>query len=181
MARRGGELARAGTTALLLLVLSTGCGHSQAPLTGPVPAPPDRAEGNAEPFGLPEADPFAAKCGDRPLPDFAPSLAGPDGPRVWGLVGLQGFAFGQQVAPNGLEFNPLFALGVDLNVWLWPSQRLYLFTESNFWGQRAAPGVTNPSQGAFDFSKREFDFNSGFAWNYVGPLEARVFAYSFNN
>lgn len=39
----------------------------------------------------------------------------------------------------------------------------------------------NPSQGSFDFSKREFDFDLGAAWNYAGSWEARVFAYSFNN
>src|SRR5262249_53454564 len=53
--------------------------------------------------------------------------------------------------------------------------------DSSFWGQRATPGVTNPSQGAFDFSKREFDFDGGLAWNYYGALEARAFAYSYNN
>jgi hypothetical protein len=33
----------------------------------------------------------------------------------------------------------------------------------------------------FDFSKRELDLSLGAAWNYAGPWEARVFAYSFNN
>src|SRR5262249_29422375 len=85
------------------------------------------------------------------------------------------------VAPNGLEFKPLFALDVNLNLWLWREQRVYLFSDTRFWGQKPAPGITNASQGAFDFSKREFDFDLGVAWNYYGTLEARTFAYSFNN
>ena len=183
MASRSGELALPGTLTILLLAASTTCAQNQAPLNGPLSAALDGATfgSGANPMALPEAEPFGPTCEDLRLPDFPPSLAGPDGPRVWGLIGLEGYAFGQRVAPNGLEFNPLFTLGVDLNVWLWQSQGLYLFTESNFWGQRAAPGVTNASQGVFDFSKREFDFTSGVAWNYFGNLEARVFAYSNNN
>jgi len=100
---------------------------------------------------------------------------------VWGVTGLRGYVFGQQVAPNGLEFKPLFSLDLNLNFWLWPEQRLYTFTDTRFWGQKAAPGITNPSQGVFDFSKREFDLDLGLAWNYYGNLEARAFAYSFNN
>jgi hypothetical protein len=103
------------------------------------------------------------------------------GPLAWGIAGLRGYAFGQQVAPNGLEFNPLFTLDLDLNLWVWRDQRLYAFCDTRFWAQRPAPGVTNPSQGVFDFSKREFDLDLGAAWNYSGSLEARAFAYSFNN
>ena len=84
-------------------------------------------------------------------------------------------------APNGVEYNPLFALDLNFNLWLWQAQGLYAFSDSHFWGQKAAPDVTNPSQGAFDFSKREYDINAGLAWNYAGPLEARLFAYSYNN
>jgi hypothetical protein len=58
---------------------------------------------------------------------------------------------------------------------------VYLFTDAEFWAQRPTPGVTNANQGAFDFSKREFDFDAGVAWNYCGALEARAFAYSLNN
>jgi hypothetical protein len=98
-----------------------------------------------------------------------------------GVLGLRGYVFGQQVAPNGLEFNPLFSLDLGLNIWLWREERLYAFADTRFWGQKAGPGVTNPSQGVFDFSKREFDLDLGIAWNYCGMLEARAFAYSFNN
>ena len=121
-----------------------------------------------------------APCGlgqtDAP-PDPPPPRDAP----VWGVAGLRGFALGEQVAPNGLEFHPLFSLELDFNFWVWRAQRVYLFADDTFWGQRAAPGVTNPTQGAFDFSKREFDFSGGAAWNYAGPWEARAFAYSFNN
>jgi hypothetical protein len=104
-----------------------------------------------------------------------------DGPLTWGVVGVRGYIHGEQIAPNGLEFDPLFSLDVDLNLWLWRQEGMYLFADTRFWGQKASPGVTNANQGAFDFSKREFDLNMGAAWNYYGPLEARAFAYSFNN
>src|SRR5208283_5132847 len=104
-----------------------------------------------------------------------------DGPTVWGIAGIRGFPAAEQVAPNGLEFTPLFTLDLDFNLWLWRSQGVYLFTDSRFWAQKAAPGITNASQGAFDFSKREFDLTIGTAWNYCSSWEARVFAYSFNN
>jgi hypothetical protein len=100
---------------------------------------------------------------------------------VWGILDLRGFPLGEQVAPNGVEYKPLFLLDLDFNIMLWRQQRLYLFADSFFWGQKAAPGITNSSQGAFDFSKREFDLDLGAAWNYAGSWEARVFAYSLNN
>lgn len=102
-------------------------------------------------------------------------------PIAWGIAGLRAFAFDQQIAPNGLEYKPLFALDLNFNVWLWRDERVYLFSDASFWGQRAAPGITNSSQGPFDFSKRELDLSLGAAWNYCGPLEARAFVYSFNN
>jgi hypothetical protein len=100
---------------------------------------------------------------------------------VWGIVGLNGFAYGEHMASNGLTFKPLFCLNLDFNLWLWRQERLYLFSEGCFWGQKSAVGITNANQGAFDFSKREFDLAGGLAWNYAGRWEARAFAYSFNN
>jgi hypothetical protein len=100
---------------------------------------------------------------------------------VWGVAGLRGIVAGPRTAPNGLTYHPLFSLDLDLNVWLWPSQRAYLFTDARFWGQRAEGNIGNGRQGHWDFSKREFDLAIGGAWNYCGPLEARVFAYSLNN
>lgn len=117
--------------------------------------------------------------------DSTNSLTVPaDGPipqAVWGILDMRGFPSGQQVASNGVEYKPLFLLDLDFNIMLWREQGLYLFLDSSFWGQKAAAGITNPSQGSFDFSKREFDLNLGVAWNYTGPLEARLSAYSFNN
>jgi hypothetical protein len=111
-----------------------------------------------------------------------PSLpAVPTGPTAWGIAGIHLFPYGERTGPNGAEYNQLFSLDLDLNLWLWREQRVYLFAESEFWGQKPGPGITNPSQGSFDFSKREFDYDLGLAWNVYGPFEARVFAYSFNN
>ena len=102
-------------------------------------------------------------------------------PPVWGIVGLKGYPTGEHVAPNGVRFQQIFSTDLSFNMWLWRQQHLYLFVDSVFWAQKAAPGITNSSQGAFDFSKREYDLTPGIAWNYWGPLEGRVFAYSFNN
>jgi hypothetical protein len=104
-----------------------------------------------------------------------------DGPTVFGILDLRGYFFGDHVAANGVEFAQLFSLDVDFNIWLWRQEGAYAFLESRFWGQKPQPGVTNANQGVFDFSKREFDLTGGFAWNYAGPWEARVFAYSYNN
>jgi len=78
-------------------------------------------------------------------------------------------------------FDPLFAVNQSFNIGLLPDKKLYLFVDTNFWMQRPGAGITNPSQGNFDFSKREFDVNSGIAWNYSGAWEARVSVYALNN
>jgi hypothetical protein len=103
------------------------------------------------------------------------------GALVWGAAGVRGYAPGARTGPNGVGYQALFSLDLDFNVWLWRRQGVYAFNDGRFWGQRAAPGITNPSQSALDFSKREFDETVGVAWNYYGRLEARAFAYSFNN
>jgi hypothetical protein len=142
------------------------------------PAPPAPVEASAA-----QALPAPTASRAEPPPDGGLPAA-PPGPRpvaVWGLAGLRGYAFGEEVAPNGLEFNQLFSLDLDFNVMLWRDQGLYLFSDARFWGQKPGAGVTNANQGIFDFSKREFDFTLGAAWNYYGRLEARVFAYSDNN
>jgi hypothetical protein len=102
-------------------------------------------------------------------------------PEVWGFFGMRGFFAGTQLAPNGFTFNPLFAVDSDFNISILPNKKLYLFIDSTFWGQKAGNGVTNPTQGSFDFSKREFDVTGGLAWNYWGPLELRFFGYAQNN
>lgn len=131
------------------------------------PSPVPTAE---EPTDLPA---YFDRSKDRPTAELYPT--------VWGLAGLRGYLYGEQVAPNGVEFTPIFSGEWHFNLWLWRAQHLYAFTDSVFWAQKAGLGVTNPSQGAFDFSKREFDLSAGFAWNYSGRWEARAFAYSFNN
>jgi hypothetical protein len=99
---------------------------------------------------------------------------------VWGIIDFSGVYAGSRMAPNGVPFDPLFSLEFDFNLWLWRSQGLYMFTDTRFWAQRAGLGVTNPDQ-KIDFSKREYDFDIGSAWNYAGPLEFRTFGYSLNN
>jgi hypothetical protein len=107
----------------------------------------------------------------------------PRGVDVWGLAGINGYFMGERMAPNGVGFQPIFSLDSSLNIGILPNQKLYLFVDTLFWGQKANPraGITNPKQGSFDFSKREFDINIGFAWNYTGPWEFRIFAYADNN
>ena len=100
---------------------------------------------------------------------------------VWGAIGASGYFAGQRIAPNGLEYNQLFSIDLDFNIWVQRQYGVYLFTDTSFRAQAATPGVTNASQGAFDFSKREYDLSGGVAWNYHGPLELRAFAYSYNN
>jgi hypothetical protein len=130
----------------------------------------------------PEAGPdIRALPRAEPSPELTAPGAGPQLQTVWGILDFRGFPLGDQMASNGVEFHQLFLLDLNFNIMLWREKRLYLFADSAFWGQKAAPGITNPTQGQFDFSKREFDFDLGAAWNYGGSWEARVFAYSFNN
>jgi hypothetical protein len=114
-------------------------------------------------------------------PALSESPAPPAIVSVWGVAGLRGFALGDHLAPNGVEFKPLFSLDLNFNLWLYRPAGVYLFADSSFWGQKPAPGQTNPAQGPFDFSKREFDFDGGLAWNYWRFLEVRAYAYSYNN
>jgi hypothetical protein len=142
---------------------------------------------------LPEADPNSPSPAHDTLcwwepPSVPEDAAAPVVPEhhlawaeLWGFVGLNFFPVGTRTAPNGLPFHPLFDADSELNVGLLPHKRLYLFMDLDFWGQRATNGVTNPHQGSFDFSKREFDVTGGLAWNYWGPLELRAFGYALNN
>jgi len=175
-----------------LLWLVAGCAHGLGPLAAPADPPaaqasPDGAAAGGSPVspdGAASLGPAGPPVSPEPEATHAPDtpvLAGPDDRVVWGVVGLRGYPAGEHIASNGVEFKQLFALDLNFNIWLWRGGRLYLFSDSSFWGQKAAPGITNPTQGAFDFSKREFDFAGGLAWNYHGAWEARLFAYSFNN
>jgi hypothetical protein len=100
---------------------------------------------------------------------------------VWGLTALRAVGAGPRNAPNGEEYHPLFSWDLNFNAWLWRSKRVYFFSESNFWGEKAEYGVTNAKDGGLGFSKREFDLTLGPAWNYYGFWEGRLFAYSYNN
>ena len=100
---------------------------------------------------------------------------------VWGFLDMPVYATGTRMAPNGVAFDPLFALNASFNIGLLPGKKLYLFSDSSFWMQRPGFGITNPSQGNLDFSKREFDFVAGVAWNYFGSFELRASAYGLNN
>ncbi len=102
-------------------------------------------------------------------------------PTVWGLISVPAFLGGTRMAPNGVAFNPIFAIGFDFNLGLYNQRTVYLFMNNDFWAQRAGAGVTNSKQGSFDFSKREYDLNVGVAYNYWDNFEARVYAYSLNN
>jgi hypothetical protein len=144
-----------------------------------VPVPPV-SEGTP-PDPIAPSEPSASLVQPAPQQDVSGDPMERVGPLVFGVAGLRAFAFGTQVAPNGATFHPLFAADLNFNLWLWRTQGVYLYEDSTFWGQRAGVGITNPSQGAFDFSKRELDQDVGIAWNYYGRLEARVFAYSYNN
>lgn len=104
-----------------------------------------------------------------------------EGPSVFGVVGFRGFADGKRMAPNGYEFTPIGDLAMNFNLWFWREHHLYGFADGDFWLQKAAPGITNARQGAFDFSKREFDMDLGLAWNYWGAQEFRFSMYSLNN
>lgn len=164
---------------------------STLPVPRGVDASSDVAPPNTPLFPGSSVAPNATPSNETPTFDAAPCAAPPYLPpgsvaadpvsSVWGIVGLLGFPYGQTIASNGMEYHQLFSLDLNFNIWLWRAKRLYAYSDSTFWGQKAAPGITNPAQGAFDFSKREFDFLGGAAWNYYGKWEARVFAYSTNN
>jgi hypothetical protein len=103
------------------------------------------------------------------------------GKSVWGEVGFSGIPSGERMAPNGVAYEPLFAIDTHFNVGLNADRTLYLFTEDTFWAQEATPGMTNARQGALDFSKREYDLSLGLGWRYWPHSEVRAFGYSFNN
>jgi hypothetical protein len=99
---------------------------------------------------------------------------------IWGDVGM-GFypASSEKVAPNGLVYDPMFKLDADLNI---GTSNFYIFANSVYYTEKPQPGVTtNKNQGKFDFTKRQYDFNIGFAWGTSARTELRLFAYSQSN
>ena len=119
-------------------------------------------------------DPPSAGSAGAPGPPCPPAEAAAGPPRVWGVVGVTGYATGTREAPNGFAFDPLVKLDSDLNFGLLPNKRLYLFLQNGFWPQRTATAASGASQ-------RELDLDLGAAWNYFDSLELRVSAYSLNN
>lgn len=100
---------------------------------------------------------------------------------AWGLVGLRAMPVGLRVAPNGHEYHPNFTIDLNLNFWIWRSQRVYLFLDGRLWGEKSEYGVTNGNDSWYGTSKREIDLSGGAAWNYAGAWEARAFGYTNNN
>jgi len=108
------------------------------------------------------------------------SLAG-NADSIWGELGF-GFypGAGQKAAPNGVLYDPMFRLLTNLN--LGTSDR-YMFADSVYYTEKPQPGVTtNKSQGKFDFTKRQYDFNIGGAFALPWErTELRFWAYSQSN
>src|ERR1700704_4110153 len=132
----------------------------------------------------PRAAAASPLCGALPTQQCDPSIArgrAVGWPQVWGYLDMAGVFVGERMAPNGVPFQPLFVTSLNLNIGLMPNKKLYIFTETRFWMQEPGLGITNPHQGNFDFSKREFDFNVGLAWNYWDRFELRTSAYSAGN
>ena len=145
------------------------------------PADPDFAP--LAPREMLEIQPQIADSGPPPAPCIAatPLVVGRSHwPEVWGFGGIDG-TYGSRMAPNGVAFDPLFDIHGQINIGLLPDKKVYFFCEMDFWGQKAGTNITNPNQGAFDYSKREWDFDLGIAWNYWNAMELRVSGYANNN
>ncbi len=113
-----------------------------------------------------------------PLILSAAMAAGDDG--LWGDLGF-GFypTNSEKVAPNGTVYKPMFRILFDLNV---GDEESYLFANSAYYAEKPNPGVTtNKSQGEFDFTKRQYDFNIGYAFAVTRRLESRFWLYSMSN
>jgi hypothetical protein len=98
---------------------------------------------------------------------------------IWGAIDGKAFPDAGRVAPNGVSYNPLFSLDLNLNIWLWPRERIYLFADSRYWGGRG--GEAGQTHGNIDYTRREFDFGPGIAWNYYGLLEVRLTSFAHEN
>src|SRR3954471_20420918 len=88
----------------------------------PQPPPCDRLDPRCE-AGPPPSPPLVP-----PVPNHRLQWL-----ELWGYAGLQGFFTGERMAPNGVAFNPIFALDSSFNVGILPNQRAYLFIDSKFW------------------------------------------------
>jgi hypothetical protein len=169
--------------ALALLLLASGLARAQVPEPANS-SPIVRIVFSTE--SPTQADSSNPALTEQPTPCEAissgdPNLAEALWQRTWGQAGIYGYPVGNKMAPNGIPYDPVFALDLLLNVALTRDRRWYIFTDSRFWAQRASADVTNTGQGSLDFSKRQFDLDGGVAWNYYGPWEVRGELYSFNN
>ena len=153
-AKSGSAIGRVGLLAALAVALAR-----------PVPATAQTAP--------PAAQAPACMAGTASGPS-CPAPPSPASPVLWGVVGLQGYLAGSREAPGGLAFDPLLALGSDVNFGLIPDKKLYLFLHSDLWIQRTS--TLAPAT-----NRREWDADLGLAWNYFDALELRAFAYSQNN
>ncbi len=167
---------RAVMAALLLALLGTTPLSAQetAVPEAVLPASPDGRLGPVAGTD-PAAEPPA------PTSEEAGPVEAPPWQTAWGLVGLRVIPAGPKTAPNGEEYHPNFSMDLDLNGWIWRGERVYLFGDARFWGEKPEFGVTNARDGFLGTSKRQFDLSGGVAWNYAGPWEARAFGYSMNN
>ena len=186
----------------VLLVVAL-CTAAEAESPAPTPqTPPPAADSAAPPPPTPSAIvPPSALFGEMTLPpaaqccdDKGQPFADEEKPfqSVWGFVGARFFPDGRREAPNGQVYHPELSLDLDMNLWLWRSERLYLFGDMRYWGMQddglpvvdgsQLVGTQHPGwQGMFNMSKREVDLNVGAAWNYWGPWEARAFVFSDSN
>ena len=114
---------------------------------------------------------------------FSTNIAGSAIGAVWGDAGLGFYLFGSDiVAPNGLVYDPLMRLQMNLNV---GSKNFYGFAYNSFFTEKPTPGVTtNSNQGRFDFTKREYDLVLGLAarpFSGHENLEFRLWTISLAN
>lgn len=166
---RGDEMRRAMAALCLLGLLGLAPLYAQE-------AVPTTAALAAEDAPLVPAPAAEALPSEAPCPPEAPHWQSP-----WGFAALRIIPAGPKTAPNGLEYHPNFSMDLDLNAWIWRSQRLYAFGDLRYWGEKGEFGVTNGNDGVFATSKRQFDVTGGAAWNYAGRWEARAFGYSDSN
>jgi hypothetical protein len=160
-----------------LLGLVTAMPLSAQEAASPRAAPTDSPDGQPCPGPANVAHPEAQTS---PAVEAGPAQALP-WQTVWGVGAFRVIPAGPRVAPNGQEYHPNFSMDLNINCWVWRRQGLYLFGDLRFLGERGEFGVTNGRDGFLGTSKREFDASGGFAWNYAGSWEARVFGYSYNN
>lgn len=101
---------------------------------------------------------------------------------AWGDVGIGFYPTDSHiVAPNGLVYDPLMRLQLNLNV---GKKTFYGFAVNSFFTEKATPGVTtNSNQGGFDFTKRQYDLVLGLAARPLSSdnIEFRVWTISLAN